>query len=117
FIGRRSDARRLMAGMDLGIHPSQREVGYCLAILEMMDARLPLIVPDLPSVSGATRNEITGLLYRDGSVEEATRCLRRLALDASLRHHLGEAASQDVATRYSLERSNEAIRAHLVPHL
>lgn len=108
FLGRRGDARRLMAGFDVGLHPSMSEVGYCLAILEMMNAGLPVIVPDRPSVSGATEPGVTGLWYPPDDVSACGSTILDLLQDSVRRQGLGRAAYLQSLTRYSLARADEA---------
>lgn len=106
LAGKRSDVRRILAQCDLAMHPSQGEVGFCLAILEAMDAGLPVLVPDIASVRGATEHGKTGLVYADGSIAEAVKHLTALELDSVFRSRLGKAARAVVRTEYNLEQTN-----------
>lgn len=75
FAGKRIDVRRILPSCQIGIHAAAGEVGYSLSILEYMSAGLLTIVPDNPSVSGATINNVTGLLYKEREVDS---CLERI---------------------------------------
>ncbi len=114
FLGRRLDARRLMRGFDVGFHPSRGEVGYCLAILEMMDAGLPVVVPDITSVNGATEHGRTGLVYPPEDVAAATQAIGRLVADPRERGALGALARSTVAERFVLARTNEVFEREVV---
>ena len=109
FLGQRGDARRLMAGMDIGFHPSDREVGYCLSILEFMDAGLGVVVPDEPSVSGASEHGVTGLLYSPGDPAAACAAIARLADDPVFREAIGQQARSAVTTHFSIEQSTREL--------
>jgi glycosyltransferase involved in cell wall biosynthesis len=114
FLGRRMDARRLMRGFDIGFHPSRGEVGYCLAILEMMDASLPVVVPDITSVNGATEHGRTGLVYPPEDVAAATQAIVRLVANPEERAALGVSARSTVAKRFVLARTNEVFEREVV---
>lgn len=111
FAGRRSDVPAILRGCDLAIHPSRGEVGYSLSILESMRAGLPVLVPDNPSVCAATRDGETGLIYREDDPEDALKVLRCLLRDPATARHIGEAARNEVATRYRLEDTHRALLA------
>lgn len=117
FLGRRRDARRLMAGFDVGLHPSLGEVGYCLAILEMMNAGLPVIVPDRPSVRGATEPNVTGLWYSANQAGACAEAILALTSDRSRRESLGRAAREQSLTRFSLDRADSAFLAAVASRL
>jgi glycosyltransferase involved in cell wall biosynthesis len=117
FLGHRADARRLMAAFDIGLHPSTAEVGYSLAILEMMNAGLPVVVPDEPSVRGATEPAITGAWYRAGDCEHLACQLARLAGDPASRRAMGEASRERTLTRFSLDEADRAFLAGVASRL
>ena len=106
-----------MAGMDIGFHPSSREVGYCLAILEFMDAGLGIVVSDEPSVSGATDHGNTGLLYQADNLGSACRAIALLAEDRQFRTKLGAQARKAVATGYTIEAATQQLVTNVVSRL
>lgn len=109
FAGRRDDVARLLFACDLAFHPSSGEVGYSLSILEYMRAGLPVIVPDNPSVSGAIESGITGIVYRDREVTEATAAIESLLDDVARRRTMGDRAQRVVQEEYRLERTHAAL--------
>ena len=109
FAGRRDDVPALLRGCDLAIHPSRGEVGYSLSLLEYMRAGLPVLVPDNPSVAGATVDGENGLVYREGDPEDALHALRRLLDDPAATRRMGAAARRTVETRYRLEDTHRAL--------
>lgn len=109
FAGRRQDVPQLLEDCDIAIHPSQGEVGYSLSILEYMRAGLPVLVPNNPSVCGATRHGQTGLIYRDGDLESACTALVQLLDQPKWRQQLGEQARNEVARHYTLSSTHAAL--------
>ena len=66
--GRVNNVSQILPACSFAVHPSKGKVGYSLSILEYRLARLPVIVPDTPSVCGATINMQTGVIYKEGFV-------------------------------------------------
>lgn len=109
FAGRRQDVAAILPGCDFAIHPSLGEVGYSLSILEYMQAGLPVIVPDNPSVCAATEHETTGLVYQEGDAAAAVAAIERLLDDKALRATMGEMAARAVTEKFCLERARVAL--------
>lgn len=118
FLGRRSDVPSLLRDADIAFHPSRGEA-FSLAILEYMQAGLPVVVPDIPSVCQAVDDRVTGIVYPEGRTEEAARAVLELAEDISLRKAFGSAARQRVQAHYSWDAMNasfdRAVGAVLTP--
>ena len=109
FAGKRNDVPSLLEGADIAFHPSSGEVGYSLSILEYMRAGLPLIVPDNPSVCGATIDGVSGFIYPVGDIHFVVRLLERLINDNILRNKIGSQA-REAARHYNLETTH----SHLI---
>lgn len=109
FPGFTPNVRPLLEGADLAIHPSTGEVGYSLAILEYMQAGLPVIVPDNPSVCDATEHGVTGLIFEENSVEAASASIQLLLENDKLRRSLGRQARVKVAQCYKLSDAHTAL--------
>ena len=84
FLGRVESVDDYLIACDIAFHPSLGEVGYCLAILEYMQANLPVVVPDNPSVCGAT-NAASGVIYPEFNVAAAAQALVELLQQPSQR--------------------------------
>lgn len=108
FAGRRNDVPEILESCDIAIHPSEGEVGYSLSILEYMRAGLPVIVPDDPSVCGATQHNVNGLIYKKGDIQAAALAIRALLTDESLLIRLGENAEKD-ARKYTIKDTHKAL--------
>ena len=110
FGGRRDDVRKILCAVDLAIHAAQGEA-FSLSILEYMSACLPVLVPDIPSVSQAITDRATGLVYPDGDADAAAALIGTLLADRPWRVQVGEAAALEVRERYTLDAMNRQFRS------
>ncbi|MEO1421305.1 MAG: glycosyltransferase family 4 protein [Pseudomonadota bacterium] len=108
FPGYVDGVSALLPGFDFAIHPSKGEVGYSLAILEYMRAGLATLVPNNPSVCGATAHGQTGLIFREGDQDACIAAMKAMACDPAYRSELGEAARID-EKRYSLANAHKRL--------
>ncbi|MDO9454764.1 glycosyltransferase family 4 protein, partial [Nocardioides sp.] len=69
--------------------------------VEAMALGRPVVASDLPPLAELVRHGDTGLLVRPGDPEALAAALRTLAVDADMRHRLGRAAAQHVATTHT----------------
>lgn len=111
FAGKRSDVPAILPACDIAMQPSRGEVGYSLSILEYMQAGLPVVVPNNPSVCGATVSGLTGLIYREDDLQDACRQFVQLVSDGDLRARIGESGRMAVTSHYSLDTSHAALTA------
>lgn len=109
--GRLNNIAEVLAAADCAFHPSSGEVGYSMSILEYMQAGLPVVVPDNPSVCGATRHEIDGLHYIERDEASAARALLQLVSDAARRSRYGSEARQRVNSEFSLAHGHQQLLA------
>lgn len=109
FAGRRSDIPQILPQCDFAVHPSRGEVGYSLSILEYMQAGLPVVVPDNPSVCGAIQHEKTGMIYREQDSNALDMAIIWLLTHPTTTAVMGENARSVVATHYSLKQTHNAL--------
>jgi glycosyltransferase involved in cell wall biosynthesis len=109
FAGRRNDIPQVLPQCDFALHPSLGEVGYSLSILEYMQAGLPVIVPDNPSVCGATQNGETGIVYREHDAESLAKAIVRLMQHPADTKAMGEAARIKVNAEYNLKNTHASL--------
>jgi len=109
LLGRTNEVRTLLAGCDIAVHASRGEVGYSLSILEFMQAGLPVVVSDDPSVSGATLHGETGLLFRTGDAAAAAAALERLLSDDTARMRMGVRAREVQEQRFRLKDTHNQL--------
>lgn len=110
FPGRVEGVPALLQTATCAFHPSKGEVGYSLSILEYMLAGLPVIVPDNPSVSGATENNVTGIIYHDEDVMEAAHAIVQMIQKVEVVERMGQAAKERVREKYSLDETHRKLR-------
>jgi glycosyltransferase involved in cell wall biosynthesis len=91
LLGRREDAHRLLAGLDLFALASVREEAP-MSILEAMATGLPVVAADVGGLGELVVSGETGFLVEPGDVATFRERLERLAQDEALRLRLGEAA-------------------------
>jgi len=109
FPGRVEGVAKYFQDADIAFHPSRGEVGYSLSILECMLAGLPVVVPDNPSVNGATEHERTGLVYAEGDITDASLALLRYLQHPKEGARMGALGSARVSESFSLEVTHRAL--------
>jgi len=112
LLGFRSDVRDILSAADISIHASLGE-GFSLSIVEYMSAGLPVVVPDIPSVSQAIERGISGLIYARDSIEQAAECVLTLCSDVSMRTEMGKAAKKRADSLYTSDRTINEFRLAL----
>ena len=103
FAGHVKRVDQYIQSCDIAFHPSRGEVGYSLSILEFMKAGLPVVVPDNPSVSGATDHMYTGMIYRENDVSSAIEVMLNLISEPENRKKMGKNALNKVHKEFSLK--------------
>jgi glycosyltransferase involved in cell wall biosynthesis len=102
FLGARSDVKEILSVMHVGLLCSQSE-GYSNAIVEYMNARLPVVASDVGGNAEAVVDGETGYLYPCGDVSELAACLARL-LDplTGIAERMGEAGFELAQSRHEI---------------
>ena len=110
FAGATSHAetQRLLAQADIFVLASFAE-GVPVALMEAMASQLPCVSTYVAGIPELITNEQDGLLVPAGSVEQLTVAIERLAMDASLRARLGNAARERVVKDYNLQKNVERL--------
>lgn len=109
FAGNRKDVKDLLPYCYFGIHPSHGEA-FSLAILELLQAGLPVVVSTNPSVCGAITAEV-GIKY--DTPEEAKNAINFLLNSPSKVESMGVSAKRLVQCKYSLESTHGQLIAAL----
>ena len=108
LLGFRRDVKDLLGAADIAIHAALGEA-FSLSITEYMGAGLPVLVPDIPSVSQAIDHGKNGFVYAKDSPEDIANFASKLAQDAALRKQLGDQAKQDSLSKYSMDQCTETL--------
>lgn len=101
------------AGANVGVHPME---GTCLnhklalpnKLFEYIQARLPVIVSDMPEMSALVEEEQIGLVFRDKDVSALADCIERLANDPVLCTKLETEAGR-VANTFTWEEESSKL--------
>jgi|26BtaG_2_1085354.scaffolds.fasta_scaffold00071_12 glycosyltransferase involved in cell wall biosynthesis len=104
FLGYRKDVPKILADSDIAIHCARGE-GFSLSIIEYMYQKLPVLVPDTPSVCQALEHRENGLVYKAGDLDSATSSLLELVEDANLRQTMGQNAQVACLGRYTIDQT------------
>lgn len=107
FLGHRTDVSAILAGADFAVHASSSE-GLSLAILEFMRAGLPVLVPNIPSVSQTIEHDVAGLHYKAGDPVELAKMASALVKDAERRARLS-IGSRAAILRYDIKDTIAAV--------
>jgi glycosyltransferase involved in cell wall biosynthesis len=102
LLGVRSDIADLLRASDIGLLASHQE-GFSNAIIESMQAGLPMIVTDVGGNAEAVSDSETGLVVAPRNPEALADAILRLAGDAELRRRYGVAGRRRVEAHFSLD--------------
>lgn len=108
LLGFRNDVRRILCVSDIAFHAALGE-GFSLSIIEYMSAGLPVLVPDIPSVSQAITHNKTGLIYKKDDPKAAALYIMELANNEKHRLAMGSAAKTEANDSYSLEQCTRSL--------
>lgn len=106
FAGLRDDVARILPSCDIGIQASLGEA-FSLSILEYMCAGLVTLVPNNCGNSEAVTDQVDGLLYNPGDIDEVVDRIMTLLGDADLFSRLGKAARKTVLDKFAIEQCNQ----------
>ncbi len=106
FLGWRSDAVALMAGLDILLAPSLWE-GFGLVMLEAMAQQTPVIASRVSAIPEVVIDRETGLLVEPRDVDGLNKALSELLKDAALRQHMGLMGRDRMETAFSAKRMVE----------
>ncbi|MBV8697006.1 MAG: glycosyltransferase, partial [Bradyrhizobium sp.] len=110
LLGVRSDIPDLLNASDVAILASHQE-GFSNAIIEGMQAGLPVIVTDVGGNAEAVASGETGLVVAPRDPDALAAAILRLASDGELRQRYGAAGRRRVAVHFSLEACVAAYEA------
>lgn len=115
LLGYQEQVGAILRACDIGFHPSESEVGHCLAILEMLSQRLPVVLPRIDSVSSSLEGSDCWAGYAEGDEEGAAEQILSLAVDAPRRQQMGELGRSLVEQEFEISESLERFRDDVLP--
>lgn len=74
-----------------------------MTVVEAMFAGLPVIGAAIGGVPEAIENNVTGLTYESGNIDELYLCLSKLIKDKRLRANMGIAARTAAVNKFTLD--------------
>ncbi|MCM0611826.1 glycosyltransferase [Marinobacter sediminum] len=102
FLGPRADVKACLKALDIGLLCSESE-GFSNAIVEYMQAGLPVVCSDVGGNPEAVEHGETGYLYPCGDVAALASHLQRLSDSSELRQRIGDNAFRRARERFSME--------------
>lgn len=115
FLGRREDARRVMAGFDVAVLSSHPRVETLpLSLIEAMDAGLPVVSTRVGALPELVEDGRSGLLVAPADDAALTQALGQLLSDGPRRRAMGIRGQAIAAERFSAETMVEATGRLLV---
>jgi len=108
LAGYRNDVRDILCMSDIAMHAALGE-GFSLSIIEYMSASLPVLVPDIASVSQAITHNETGLIYKKNDPKSAASHIAELINNKKRRLTMGDAAKTKANNNYSLEQCTHSL--------
>lgn len=100
FVGYTERPEDFMAAADVFCLPSYRE-GFGMVVIEAAACGAPAIASRIYGVTDAVEDGVTGLLHPPGDVATLRQAMALLAVDASRRAALGQAARERALRRFS----------------
>jgi glycosyltransferase involved in cell wall biosynthesis len=106
FLGHVSDTSAYYAAADVFVMPSRHEP-FGLVFLEAAHHGVPSIGTNVGGIPEVIQPGTTGLLVDSENPQQLADAIASLAGDEALRRRLGEAAKEDVRTRFRLDTLSE----------
>lgn len=108
FAGYRSDVKRILAAADLFVFPSLRE-GLSVAVMEAMDAGLPILAKQIRGNTDLLENGKGGILVEKGEVSEYADAILKMKREPELAGKMGQWNKKRVQ-QFSLDHVDEQMR-------
>lgn len=116
FLGAREDVKACLSYLDIGILCSESE-GFSNAIIEYLQAGLPVVCSDVGGNPEAVREGENGFVFPMGDVGRFAEAVLKLASDPDLREEMGNAGRLDAVERFDMRvmvNSHQALYRRLV---
>lgn len=107
LCGFAGDLPALLPGLDLFLHPAQRE-GLGVAVLEAMSAGVPVVASAVGGIVDLIEDGVDGRLVRPDALDDWYSVARDLLADPNRRKVLADTAREKVESRFTIERMTDA---------
>jgi glycosyltransferase involved in cell wall biosynthesis len=91
WVGFKDNVNDYLPGLDIFVFPSRNE-GLGSVLLDVMNAKVPIIASDVGGIPDIVKHEKTGLLVPSGNAEKTAESIKLLIKDSELRSELSLAA-------------------------
>lgn len=118
FAGLRTDIHQLLAGLDVVLHPAERE-GLGVALLESQSSGVPVIATKAGGMVDAVQHDLTGLLLPLADIDRWAAELTGLIADPVRRRAMGEAGRVLMIENFSIAamvKRNMAVYERVMGH-
>ncbi len=95
----------ILAALDIAVLPGSTDIICPIKVQEYMACELPSVVPDYACNREVLRDGDTGVLFRPKDEKSLADKIAALAADTQLRLRMGRAARQEVARRFTWEKT------------
>ncbi|MDF0752170.1 glycosyltransferase [Marinobacter sp. 71-i] len=102
FLGPRADVKACLKALDIGLLCSESE-GFSNAIIEYMQAGLPVVCSNVGGNQEAVEHNETGYLYPCGDIGSLTKHLEALSKSKELRKRIGDNALRRARERFNMD--------------
>jgi L-malate glycosyltransferase len=103
FLGRRSDVKDLLNKMNIGVISSDSE-GLSNAIMEYMNARLPVIATYAGGNPELVHDDVNGFLFPAGDSDKLAAMIIRILSDPDKAFKMGEAGYRIIQKDFGIEK-------------
>ncbi|QNO14539.1 glycosyltransferase family 4 protein [Alkalicella caledoniensis] len=103
FLGFQDNPLETMCRFDYFVQPSRTE-GCGTAVIEAMSINLPVIISDAGGLPELIEDNVHGLVFKKGDVDDLTRCLTMLLSNRELYKHLGAENKKWVSKNFSISK-------------
>ena len=100
FLGERADVRSLLPAFDLMVAPSIGREGLGVAVLEAMDAGIPVVASRVGGLPEVVIDRTTGILVPEGDVKALAAAMQAVLSDPAQARALGEAGRRRVEDEF-----------------
>jgi glycosyltransferase involved in cell wall biosynthesis len=105
FIGSTNNINHFLEIADFAVFPSHKE-GLPIALLEKMQAGIPIIVSDIDELTSIIKDNINGLVFKCHNINDLSQKIELMASNIDLRRKLGLEAIKTFESDFLLEESN-----------